>query len=110
MKIYQVMVIDIWNNITLVGFFKNLDDSVDPINDYIFEDKFKIKKGDLKEYASTFSMVFDTTVGDIYDNNHPNDKDDDVYNEEYYQLQIRGFILDSDDMINEIHALMDDKK
>lgn len=106
MKIYQVQVIDIWNNITLIGFFKNLDDAIEPINEMISADEFKLVPGDLKEYPSTFSMVFDTTVGDIFESKHSDVTDVD-YDSDDFVLQIRGFILDSNKILKEINTLVE---
>lgn len=111
MKIYQIMTIDIWNNITLIGFYKNLDDAIDDINGMIFEDSFKLESGDLQEYPSTFSTVFDTTVGDVFENKHPGLAESQaLYDEEDYQLQIRGFILESDTVIEAINKITGGKE
>ncbi len=104
MKVYQVFVQDIWNNLTLLGFYKDLDDAVEDINGYITDPKFQIKKGDLKEYPSTFNSCFDTSVGDIAENNGVEISEDE-YSEEDCNLYIRGFILDSEEIIKEINNL-----
>lgn len=113
MKIYQVFVIDIWNDIYSIGFFKDLDDSVDGINVYIENEKYKISKGQIKEYASTFSSVFDTSVGDLYVSSHEltPEEEDEVWNDEDdVTLQIRGFIFDSDELGERIDSLKEKKE
>lgn len=104
-KIYQVIVIDLWNNMYNVGYFKNLDDAIPELNTYISDDLgIKLEPGDIKEYPSTFNMVFDCSAGDILVN-----KTDDPEliekiesDEDLYSLQIRGFIYDKDRLIEEI--------
>lgn len=86
-KLYQVILQDEWNNLGVVGWFENLDDAIEPINKTLkagWGEQYKLKKGDIKEYPSTFSYCFDTNLGDIltpdgeYDN--------------YINLLVRGFI------------------
>lgn len=86
-KIYEVFIQDEWNNLTFLGFYENLDDSVNDINDYI-EPTYgvRIKKGDVLERAGTFSSMFDTDLGDLFE-----DKED------LYGVMVRGFILDQED-------------
>lgn len=93
-KIYQVIIQDEWNNLSLIGFYDDLDDSIDDINEYIEPIyNVKLKKGDLHERAGTFSRVFDTDLGDIFEEN-----------EDLYGVMIRGFILDRNKIIEEIKA------
>lgn len=106
MKVYEVFIIDIWSDIELIGFFKNLDDAIDGINRRIFDKKYHLEKGDLKEYISTLGVCFDTTVGDIYYSKHQ-DVEDDFYNEEDANMSIRGFILDSKSVLKDIIDLED---
>lgn len=97
MKVYEVFIIDNWNNIYLIGWYKDLDDAIEGINDHITNDKYKLEKGDLKEYPSTFNNCFDTSVYDIYQSKNSDDEID--YEDD---IQIRGFIFNSLELIKEI--------
>ena len=73
---YQVMYIDEYNNIYLIGFYNDLKDAEPDINDYlkgyeaIDEDTGEIYEpqlgdehiGHLTEYASTYGMCFDKDI------------------------------------------------
>lgn len=93
MKVYQVFLNDIWNNNYLLGFYKDLDDAIEDINGFIDDKKYHLQKGDLQEYPSTFSSIFDTNVADILASR---DIDVDNLDDDVMSLEIRGFILDSD--------------
>lgn len=60
MKKYQVIFQDEWNNLYEVGFYDNLNDSIDDINDYL--KTYNAKIDELQEYISTFSKSFDTEI------------------------------------------------
>lgn len=60
MKKYQVIFQDEWNNLYEVGFYDNLNDSIDDINGYLKTYNAKIEE--LQEYISTFSKSFDTEI------------------------------------------------
>ena len=93
MKVYQIFLNDIWDNNYLLGFYKNLDDAIDDINGFIDEEEYHLQKGDLQEYPSTFSSVFDAYLIDILENKGI---EADTFSEDIATLGIRGFILDSD--------------
>ena len=103
MKVYEIFLNDIWNNCYLLGFYNNLDDAIDDINKNIVDEKFHLSKGDLKEYPSTFGYTFDTCVGDIYLNKHP-ESNNDFYSDDE-NLWVRGFILDSQNLLNTLSEL-----
>ena len=103
MKIYEVFLTDIWNNNYLLGFYKDLDDAIVDINKYIDNEDYHLKKGDLKEYPSTFDYCFDTNVYDIHYNNNPKGIEDEYCEDE--DIQIRGFILDSERLLDTISEL-----
>ena len=86
MKLYEVIMQDEWDNLTLLGFYKNLDDSIDDINSFLTTYGVEIKKGDVHEYAGTLESVFDTNIGDLLEN------------EELCGVMVRGFILDEEDL------------
>lgn len=88
MKVYEVFIQDEWNNLTLLGFYKHLDDSVDDINAFL-EPTYgvRIKKGDVLERAGTLGSVFDTDLIDLFE-----DK------EELAGVMVRGFVLDEEDL------------
>lgn len=81
MKLYQVIFQDEWNNLTLLGFYRDLDKATEDINDVLSAYGKSVKCGDVQEYMSTFGTVFDTEIED--DQNC---------------LMIRGFILDDEDV------------
>lgn len=87
MKIYQVIYQDEFNNLYMLGFYKCLDDCIDGVNEYLGDEYEKLKKGDLSEYPSTFEMAFDKT---IYDKDECN------------SVYVRGFIIDTDCLIEEL--------
>lgn len=101
-KLYQVFVTDEYNNNYLLGFYNNLDDSINEINDYIQEDKYKLQKGDLKEYTSTFGTCFDTCLYDILLSKYGDEFEDCNIDTSMY---IRGFIFDKDNLINYLEEL-----
>lgn len=106
MKIYQVIITDEWNNNYLQGFYKDLDDAIPEINNFIAsygDGKFQLKKGDVREYPSTFNACFDVCVGDIFYNDTESEGDADL--EEISGIYIRGFILDSEEVMDTIKAL-----
>ena len=95
MKLYQVIMQDEWNNLTELGYYKQLKDAVPDINGFLSVYGVKISEEDLVEYPSTFSMVFDLNLGDVFPDN-----------EDVYAVSVRGFIYDGDALFNEITELM----
>lgn len=84
MKVYQVIFQDEWNNLYHLGFFKDLNDAVPAVNEMLssYDDIEKLNPGDLTEYPSTFSAVFDR----------------EFYSEdEGTSVSVRGFIFDDFD-------------
>lgn len=95
-KVFEVCLIDEWNNTYLIGFYKDLDDSIDDINNYIINDKYKLKKGDIKIYPTIYGWCFDTYLSDIFC---------EYGNEEYdaeADYRIFGYILDGEEVIERI--------
>lgn len=84
---YLVILHDLtWNNLYYIGEYSKLEDAIPDINDNLPEE---LRITELKEYASTFSMVFDKEI--------PEDPSDD-YEGEFYM--VRGFILDENTRTN----------
>jgi len=105
-KLYHVFIIDLWNNITEIGHFTNLDDAIPGINNMISNDKWKIETGDIREYPSTFSAVFDTNLYDIISCRGLTEEEMGEFEEsEESSLQIRGFIYDFDEFKNYINNI-----
>lgn len=105
-KLYQVIFQDEYDNLYELGWFKELDDAIEPINQeisgiYGAEDKYKLKKGDLKEYQSTFSSCFDLQLGAFF-------AEDDVDSfDDFQSASIRGFIHEfEDEQYNEAVELL----
>lgn len=82
-KIFQVIVESIWNNLHGLGFYYELKDAVKDINKYTSTDNIEVKEDDLKEYASTFDYCFDL---DLFNLAKPEQ-------DELEYTAIRGFIL-----------------
>ena len=61
-KIYIVIFQDLYNNLYLVGFYRNLRDSIKDINGYLIPYNSEINE--IKENESTFGYNFDTYVID----------------------------------------------
>lgn len=83
--LYEVIMQDEYDNLYLLGFYGSLDDSIDDINGFLsaYEDDGVVlfKKGDLTEYASTFSTCFDRHVEWENEDGCPGD------------VMVRGFVL-----------------
>jgi len=95
-KIYQVIFQDEYDNLINLGYYKNLEDSVEDINVYLFNyTNYKLKKEDLKEYAGTFSSCFDLNLNFLLES-------DEV---EMYDLRVRGFIYNYKDLIEDLKGL-----
>ena len=95
MKLYQVIVQDEWNNLTELGYYKDLRDAVPEVNSFLEVYGVQITEDDLVEYPSTFSMVFDLNLGDLFPDN-----------DEVYAISIRGFIYDGEALLDEISKLV----
>ena len=97
MKVYHIFVMDNWQDVEEIGYYTSLENKslLEELNSY-FEDKivlddneeeiedFKLKPGNLKEYASSFGSCFDKNI-DIKDEGC---------------IRIFGFINDLDTLIN----------
>lgn len=99
-KIYQVFVNDVWNNNYLIGFFKNLDDAIPGINEFIERDEWKLEPGDLKESAGTVGPVFDAYLTNILESKEIDCEE--LYDCDEGQLSIRGFILEFKESLDEL--------
>ena len=75
MKKYQVIMQDEYNNLYNIGFYDNLSESIDDINDFL--EVYNVSITELIEYPSTFSTCFDKDI-EIDDGN---------------TIMIRGFIF-----------------
>lgn len=88
-KLYQVLFQDEWNNISEIGWYKELSDAISDINEHleIYVDDngepFVLKKEQLKEYPSTFNYCFDLELGLLDEEERFNG---------LYGCAIRGFI------------------
>lgn len=86
--LYQVIFEDEYFNLYEVGWYENLDDAIDDINKFIWVDVFKLQKGDLSVYPSTFGYAFDTCIYDVALTRHEEEELMDFQGGE----MIRGFI------------------
>jgi len=106
MKVYEIFLTDNYDNFYLIGFYKSLDDAIDEINMNIEDDRFKLEEGDLKEYASTFNMCFDTCLWDIFESKYPELAGKSDYSDfSDGGIWVRGFILDSQSLLNTLSEL-----
>ena len=87
MYVYQVIFQHEFNNLYLLGFYKDLDDCIDSINEYLGDDYKKLEKGDLVVRPSTFDMCIDK---EIYDKDESN------------CVYVRGFVFDNETLIKEV--------
>ena len=96
MKIYQIIFQDEYNNLYLIGFYKNLKDSIRDINEELDSYGAVIDEEDLKLYPSSFSECFDLSIKnmDRYENN---DEIPDIY--------VRGFVLEINTSLDELLEL-----
>lgn len=104
MKVYQIFFTDEYNNNYDLGFFKNLDDAVPAVNEMLFDYDFQVQKGQLTEKAGMFDSYIDCYISDLF-------SEEDYEREEYLELgsmMIRGFIFDSDKLIEEIKRVVEE--
>jgi len=78
-KVYQIIMEDEYNNLFLLGFYRQLKDAVADINSWLSTYENVPPLTELKEYVSTFDTCFDV---EIYDNEG-----------ESTGVMVRGFIL-----------------
>ena len=90
--LYQVVFEDEYLNLWEVGWYENLDDAIDDLNGFIWEDVFKLQKGDLSVYPSTFGFAFDTCIYDIALNRH---EEEELMDYQGWEM-IRGFVRSFD--------------
>jgi len=100
-KVYEVFVTDIWNNCYFIGFFENLDDAIQDINCYIFDEKYHILPGEIGEYPSTFGPCIDATVGDILQGRGMDLTEAYDEGDEDLSLMIRGFVLEYENSLDD---------
>ena len=88
MKLYEVIFQDEWNNLSLVGWYKDLNDAVEDVNKYLDvygDGNYKIES--LIEYPSTFGGAFDVELAQHFSN----DEDETAY-DVFQSAMIRGFV------------------
>ena len=91
-KLYQVIFQDEYNNLSEIGWYESLDDSIEDVNDQISiygKGQYKFKKGDLQETAGTFGWVADVELAYYFNNE---DEDDDKSFDDFQGAMIRVFI------------------
>ena len=87
-KLYQIFFIDEYNNADELGWFENIDDCIEQINDRIsLYGEYKIEKGDIKAQVGTFSEYIRTYISDVLEPRYG----EEVY-EEFQSCFIRGFV------------------
>ena len=96
-KVYQVFIVDEYNNNWNLGFFPNLNIATDAINEFLKGYDVQIKYGDVQEYPSTFGSCFDVYLNDILDEEEERD--------ELYGIMIRGFVFGKEELLKEIEGL-----
>ena len=83
MNKYQVIMQDEYNNLYHIGFYNQLEDSLEDINNWL--SIYGVEIDELKEYPSTFNMCFDKDI----------EVDEGC-------ISIRGFIFDKDELTKEL--------
>lgn len=103
MKIYQVWFMDEYCNNWMLGLYKDLDDAIPDINGHlsVYGDGIALEKGDVKEYASTFGTAFDTDLAAVFEEKGLGEDEC----EGLCGCYVRGFVLDSDSLEDEIARL-----
>lgn len=97
-KVYEIIFVDEWNNFNQLGWYENLDDAIKDINgclEIYGNGKYKLEKGDLKEYPGSFGSCIDMDLSSFFSDNEEYDEDD-VYNE-IQSCMIRGFVQEFSD-------------
>jgi len=92
-KIYEIIFVDEWNNFNQLGWYENLDDAIDDINgclEVYANGKYKLKKGDLREYPGSFGPCIDMDLSSFFADNEEYDEDE-VYSD-IQSCMIRGFV------------------
>ena len=106
-KIYEVIFVDEWNNFDLIGWFLDLKNSVDKLNDAISlygDGKYKLNREDLRTYAGSFNEVFDFSLGDRF----VEEFGDEAY-DDFQGCQVRGFIHEfTDAQVEAMKEFIDD--
>ncbi|MBR3208838.1 MAG: hypothetical protein IKF82_01075 [Bacilli bacterium] len=90
-KLYEVIFVSEYNNFMHLGWFENLDDAVEKINEELSvygNGKYKFEKGELIEYPSTFGNCFDVELAWFFSEKLQNEE---VF-DDLQSCEIRGFI------------------
>lgn len=87
--IYQVIIQDEWNNLHHLGFYNELKDSIQDINDFIDAYNLQLTPDMLTTYPGTFGLVFDHNLGDLFQ---------DLADDTAQGVYIRGFIFNEDEV------------
>ena len=101
-KLYEVVFVSEWNNYSLLGWYANLDDAIEDVNNELetYENgKYQLEKGDLKEYVSSFGTCFDLGLASFFCDKLEADQDeeDKIYSE-LQSCEIRGYVYELDDL------------
>ena len=92
-KIYELIFVDEWNIFNQLGWYENLNDAIDDVNgclEVYANGKYKLKKGDLKEYPGSFGSCIDMDLSGFFADSGEYDEDE-VYSE-MQCCMIRGFV------------------
>lgn len=60
MKKYQVMILDEWENLYNIGFYDNLQESINDINNFL--EVYNISIDKLEEYVDANGISFNKTI------------------------------------------------
>ena len=103
MKVYEVILQDIWCNTYQIGFFSDLNDAIKPLNEQMGHEY--LSKGELVEYPSTFSMCFNVNVGDILAEKYGEEEAYKQFGEDM-SYSVLGFIYDDvNELIKELESI-----
>ena len=92
------------HNADLVAGGVRGDDAVPAVNEMLSGYDFKVQKGQLTEKAGMLDSYIDCYISDLF-------SEEDYEREEYLELgnmMIRGFIFDSDKLIEEIKRVVEE--
>lgn len=101
-KLYEVIFVDEYNNFDLLGWFDNLDDAIEPINNRleVYGD-YKLENGDFQEYPGTFGSCIDMSLSNFFVDKLGEEYEDKIYGD-IQCCEVRGFVHELDDTTYEI--------
>lgn len=95
-KLYEIIFVDEYENFINLGFYKDLNDAIEDINEQLKEygnGKYKLEKGEVKASPSTFGECFDLDIVNHFIEKLGENFEEEI-NEDLHGVAIRGFIYE----------------